>query len=118
MSIDSQTTVANRHDYDTTYTNEWDQDQTALTILTPTSGYCLKVAGVHVSGEATSGQIRVYFPTSGNSLLVAFGGASGVLQADDTMVMKGTTDEPIKITSTFGADKNFFISIDYKEELL
>ena len=116
MSYDSQTNIANRHNFDTTFTAEYDNDQTAGIILTPTAGKRLKVVSIHISGDATSGRCRIYFPTSANTILVAYAGAGGVLAGDDECLLRGKINEPIRCTSTFGAVKRYFIAIDYKEE--
>ena len=86
MSYDSQTNIANRHNLDTTFTAEYDNDQTAGIILTPTAGKRLKVVSIHISGDATSGRCRIYFPTSANTILVAYAGAGGVLAGTGTVV--------------------------------
>jgi hypothetical protein len=115
MAYDSQTAILNRQDFDTTYTNEFDNDQTAANIITPTSGKSLKVVGYYINTEATSGTIRLYFATSANTVGEMYAvnvSATGYVP----LVVTGQRNEPLKITSTLGAGQNYFLSINYKEE--
>ena len=123
MSYDSQTAIKNRHDFDSTFTNEYDGDQTATTIITPTSGYKIKVTSAYISSEdaTTVGQrIKLHFATSGNTVATLFPGAvdnqtSAI--AIDKMLVTGATDEVLKLTANIGADRNYFILVNYKEEI-
>ena len=115
MAVSSLTGIANRHDFDTPFTNEYDKNQTAATIVTPTSGKLLAVKGIYINTEGNSGYIRVYFGTSGNTIHTIYAAAtpaSGYVP----IVISGARNEVIKLTSTVGDDNNYFIHINYKEE--
>lgn len=114
MSLDSQTTIANRHDFDTSYTNEFDNNQTAATIITPTTGKLVHAKGIYINTEGNSGYIRVYFGTSGNSIFTIYAGAtpaSGYVP----LSIEGSVNETIKVTSTVGAGNNYYLLVNYKE---
>ncbi len=122
-NIDSQTYIANRHDFESTFTNEYSEDQTAKTIITPTSTYKLKITGVYISteGATTIGQkIRLYFATSGDTVATFFPSAvasdASTIEIDN-IVVRGDNDEVLKITSDLGANKNYYIAVNYKEEI-
>jgi hypothetical protein len=122
MSLDSLTTIANRHDFSNTFTSEYDRDQTAVTIITPTSGKSLKITGVYITteGATTIGQkIRLYFGTSSDTVVTLFPSAvtnqpSTIITGD--IIVLGAVDEPLKITTDLGDGKNYFISVNYREE--
>lgn len=114
MSYDSQTGIANRHDFDTSYTNEFDTDQTSNTLITPTSGKKLVVKGIYINTEGNSGYIRVYFGTSGNTIFTIYPTAtpaSGYVP----LYIEGTRNELLKITSTVGNSNNYYLLVNYKE---
>ena len=117
MSYRSMTAIDNDRDYDTTFTAEYDTNQTGVTLITPTSGKLLKVVGVYISTESTDGKVRVYFSDDENdatqTVVTAFGDGTGGLI--ETLV-RGDRDAVLKFTSTLGADDNFFILVNYKEE--
>ena len=121
-NLDSLTTIKNNHDFDTTFTNEYTENQTAATIITPTSGKSLKITGVYISteGATTIGQkIRLYFATTGDTVATFFPGAiasqESVIEIDSILV-RGAINETLKITSNLGAGKNYYIAVNYKEE--
>ncbi len=116
MSYDSQTEIANRHDFDISYTNEFDTDQTNLTIITPTLGKRIKVTGIVVSGESVAGYVRFHFIPSNNTIATCYAGAGGVLVGFMPLLVTGAVNESISMTSRYGADMNFFVTINYKEE--
>ena len=108
--IDSQTTIANRQDYDHTSTNEFDNDQTSANLITPTSGKGLEIKGVYVSSEATSGYVRLVL--SGDTVATVYcNSQSGYIPT----YKKGDRNAPLKITSTLGAAKHYFLLVNYKE---
>jgi len=114
MHLESMTTIANRHDFDTSYTNEFDNNQTAATIITPTSGTYASVKGIYINTEGNSGYIRVYFGTSNDSIFTIYAGAtpaSGYVP----MNIDGDVDEVIKVTSTVGNGSNYYLLVNYKE---
>ena len=115
MGLQSQTTLANKHDWDTSYTNEFDNNQTAATIITPTTGTAIEVKVIYINTEGNSGYIRVYFGTSGNTIFTIYASAtpaSGYVPVQ----LDGAVNEPIKITSTAGNGSNYFLLINYKED--
>ena len=115
MAVSSLTGVANRHDFDTSFTNEYDTNKTAATIITPTSGKLAAVKGIYINTEGNSGKIRVYFGTSNNTIHTIFPAAtpaSGYVP----VVISGARNEVIKVTSTVGNGNNYFLQINYKEE--
>ena len=107
----SQTAVLNSQDFDTSLTVEYDQDQTNGTILTPTSGTRLAVKGVYVSSEATSGFVRILIDN--NTICTFFANESPVYVP---VIVKGLRNSALKITSNLGADKNYFVLVNYREE--
>lgn len=114
MGYDSQTAVANRHDFDTSFTNEYDKNQSAATIITPTSGKKLVAKGIYINTEGNSGYIRVYFGTSNNTIFTIYPSAtpaSGYVP----LYIEGSRNETVKITSTVGDDNNYYLLINYKE---
>jgi len=111
----SQTDIANSQDYDTTFTNEYSFDQTNGTILTPTSGKRLAIKGVYVGTTATTGECRLIIADStGTDTVVDFFGNAQVGYIP--VLIKGNRNAPLKVTSTLGADKNYFILVNYREE--
>lgn len=119
MAYDSQTNIENRHDFDTTFTAEFDRDQTGAALITPTSGKLIKVTGVRVSteGATSAGQyVRLHFATSGNTIAKVFCTNAVQNTEADPIVVRGAQNEAVSITSNLGVDKNYFISVNYKEE--
>ena len=115
MGLNSQTTISNKHDWDTSYTNEFDNDQTAATIITPTSGTALNIKGVYINTEGNSGYIRLYMGTSSNTVFTIYAAAtpaSGYVPVQ----INGSRNEVLKITSTVGAASNYFLLVNYKED--
>ena len=122
MSLDSLTTISNRRDFTNTFTSEYDEEQSALTIITPTSGKALKITGVYISteGATTIGQkIRLHFATSGDTVVSLF--PSAVTSAPstiaiDNIIVQGAVDEVLSLTTNLGDGKNYFIAVNYREE--
>jgi len=121
-NLDSLTTIKNNHDFDTTFTNEYDENQTAVTLITPTSGKSLKITGVYISteGATTIGQkIRLYFATSDDTVATIIPAAVSNQASSmvvSPIIVRGAIDETLKITSNLGSGKNYFICINYKQE--
>jgi hypothetical protein len=117
MAFKSQTEIANFHDFTTTFTNEYDRDQNAV-VITPTSGKVPVVTNVYISCEAptAAGQkVRVYWGTSGNTIATLLAPtAGGTFQVK--LKQTGALNETIKVQSTLGLDKNYFVAINYREE--
>ena len=122
MSLDSLTTISNRRDFTNTFTSEYDEDQTALAIITPTSGKALKITGVYVSteGATTIGQkIRLHFATSVDTVASFFPSAvanSPSIVSTGDILVQGAVNEPLSLTTNLGDGKNYFISVNYREE--
>lgn len=118
MAYKPVTEIANYHDFTTTYTNEFDMDQTAVTLIDPTSGSVPTVTHVYISCEAPSaagGKVRIYWGTSGNTIATFLAPtAGGTYQAE--VALTGSRDELILVTSTLGVGKNYFIAINYRED--
>jgi len=105
----SQTEIANNRDYDVTYTTEFDQDQTNANLITTSKKLAIK--GVYVSTEATAGFVRLLI---GNNTVCTFYAniANGYVPVSFT----GASAVPLKVTSNLGADKNYFILVNYRDE--
>ena len=115
----SQTNIANRHDFDTTFTMEYDENQTAVAVITPTDGKKIKVTGVFVSteGATTAGQgIRLYFATSSDTVAKVICTNAVTNVAITPICIEGARNEALSLTSNLGEDKNYFIAINYREE--
>ena len=115
----SQTSIANEHDFDTTFTAEIDANQTDVALITPTSGKLIKVTGIYISteGATSAGQkIRLKFNTSDNTICTFFSTTTPASLPMPDIVVRGARNEVLSITSDLGADKNYFIVVNYKEE--
>ena len=120
--MDSQTTILNRHDFTDTFTSEYDEDQDAKAIITPTSGKLLKITGAYITteGATTIGQkIRLHFATSVDTVASLF--PSAVANSPSTIstgdiLVQGAVDEPLSLTTNLGDGKNYFVSVNYREE--
>ena len=118
-SLDSMTAIENRHDFDATFTTEFNNDTTNFTLVSPTSGKLLKITGIVIStvgAAAASGEINVKFVTSGNTVLTFHPGTSPANLELQPIVVRGVRNEALKVTSTLGAGKDWFIAVNYKEE--
>lgn len=118
MSLDSQTGILNRHDFDKSYTSEFDTNQSGITVITPTSGKFLHIVGAYINSEATSGYVRIYFSDDENdvenTVLKTFA-ATSPTSGYIPIVMNGDRDAVLKIESTLGNGQNYFVLINYKE---
>lgn len=114
MGTNSQTDIANRQDFEISFTSEFDTNQSAATIITPTAGKRLSVKGIYINAEAVSGDIRIYFPTSANTIMKSFA-ANTPCTGYVPLFVEGQRNEVIKMTSNLGADQNYFVLINYKE---
>jgi hypothetical protein len=110
MSYESQTALANRAGFANSFTAEYDNNQTAATVITPASGKKLSIKGVYVGTGATSGKIRLFFQSSGNTVVTLYA-------ADEPgyipLFVEGAVDEPLKMTTSFGADTAYFVLVNY-----
>lgn len=117
--MESLTTIANRHSFSNTFTTEYDEDVTAKTIITPTTGKAITVLSAHLSTEGgTSGgeKVRLYFATSADTIGTIYVTNAVQNTALDNILITGAINEPVKITSNLGVGKNYFISVSYREE--
>jgi len=106
----SLTAIGNAQDFDTTFTNEYEADQTNATILTPTSGTKLAIKGVYIATSATSGELRLII--DGNTISVTY----AVQQPGYVpLYITGLRNSPLKCTAVFGG-VNYFVSVNYREE--
>lgn len=106
----SQTEVVNAQDFDNTFTNEYEGDQTNATILTPTSGTLLAIKGIYLATTATTGKMRLSI--DGNTVATVYANAqSGYVP----LLIKGLRNSPLKITSVLGG-VNYFVLVNYREE--
>lgn len=107
----SQTDLANRSGYETSFTNEYSANQNAA-IITPASGKSIQVKGVYLGSAASSGKVRLYFGTSGNTIATIYA-------ADNTgyipVFLEGARNEAIKCEATTG-DNNYFVAVNYTEK--
>jgi hypothetical protein len=122
MSLDSLTTISNRRDFTNTFTSEYDEEQSARTIITPTAGKSLKITGVYISteGATTIGQkIQLHFATSKDTVATLFPAAvanqSSTIALEDILV-QGAVNEVLSLTTNLGDGKNYFIAVNYREE--
>ena len=120
--VDSPEAIAERHDFDKTFTAEFDNNQTAATLITPTSGKLLKITGVFISTEGATTiaqKIRLYFGTTGDTVVTVFPSAvanQATAVEIKNLLIRGARNEVLKITSNLGVDKNYFVLVNYKEE--
>jgi hypothetical protein len=116
-SIRSLTAIANDRDYTKTHTAEYDTNQSGATLVTPTDGKVLKIAGVFISTESTDGKCRVYFSDDENDTTQT---VVTVFAADSSIyvpcLVRGDRNAVLKFDTTYGADDNFFILVNYDEE--
>lgn len=118
MAYKSLTGIANDHDFDKSLTVEFSENQTANVVLTPTTGRSLSVKGIYVGTEATTGNIRIFFTDDEDDQtntvwrFYAEGGAPGYVP----LKINGDQNATLKVTSTLGAAKKYFILINYKED--
>jgi len=114
--MDSLTTIANRHDTTATFTAEYDENVTAKSVITPTSGKRVLVHGVTLSTEgatAAGAQVRLYFATSADTAATIYITNAVQNTSISPILVSGAVDEPLKLTSTLGAGKNYYFSVNY-----
>ena len=119
MSTDSQTAIANRHDFDKTFTAEYDNNQTGATLITPASGKLLKIVSWFITSDGGSGYVRLYFSDDENDQINTVGmiktGTPSIPHSSQCLI-RGDRDAVLKFDSTLGDSVLFFILINYKEE--
>lgn len=118
MAVSSQTSIANRRDYDTTFTAEYDANQTNHPIITPSTGKRLQVVGLRFSTEkaGSAGQyVKFSFETSVDTLTKIFVGTAPARNVVAACYFVGGVNEPLSLTTTIGAGNNIFVAVNYKE---
>ena len=111
MAIDSLTAMGNRHNFNQpSYTNEFSGNQTALAIITPTTGKKISVKGIYVGTNATTGKARIYFATSANTAATIYAADGGSYVP---LFAEGAVNEALTLTTTFGEPT--FILVNYSE---
>ena len=115
MSIDSPMHIANRHDFNATYTNEFDSNQTNLSIISPTGNNKIKVTGVYIAVEGSANQGFVKLGFSGNTVAKAYIGAGQTLFDFKDILVSGANGEDLKLNSTLGSSQNFLVVVNYKD---
>lgn len=106
----SQTAIANAQDYDTTFTNSYEADQTNATILAPTSGTKLAIKGVYIGSAASSGSARLIID-SNTVVTIFFNAQPGYIPLNIT----GLRNSALKITASSG-QANYYVHVNYREE--
>lgn len=116
MPTDSLTAIANREGFQKSLTVVFDKNQTAGTLLTPTSGKFLQVSGVAVSTESTDGNIRIYFADDEDDNV---DGVAQIYSATNPgylpVIKRGDRNAVLKITTTLGDDDEYFVLVNYTE---
>ncbi len=96
-----------------TFTAEYTSNQTDLDIITPSSGKRISVIGGLTVTTASSGEIRLDFPTSNKPIWRHY--ASKFSEAGAWKLnITGAIDEPVRLNTTTGTEK-VFIMINYRE---
>ena len=96
-----------------TFTAEYTSNQTNNDIITPSSGKRISVIGGLTVTTASSGEIRLDFPTSNKPIWRHY--ASKFSEAGAWKLnLTGQVDEPVRLNTTTGTEK-VFIMINYRE---
>jgi len=116
MTVYSSSDVMSRHEFTNTYTNEFDSNQTNLSIISPTGTRKIKVTGVYISieGTATTGYVRLSFLD--NTVAKVFAG-SGTFFSYNDILINGEQGGSLKLDSSLSPDQNFLVSVNYEEVL-
>jgi len=114
-TYDSQTEIANRHDFRATVSKSYTQSQSQTTFLSPSSGERLIVTGGFITTDTTSGRILIYFRDSGVVIADLYPNNSGQQTFPlETCLFIGREDDPLMVTTTTGAN-NVFVSLNVNE---
>jgi len=96
-----------------TFTAEYTSNQTDQDIITPSSGKKISVIGGLTVTTASSGEIKLDFPTSNKPIWRHY--ASKFSEAGAWKLnLTGAADEPVRLNTTTGSEK-VFIMINYRE---
>ena len=96
-----------------TFTAEYTSNQTNNDIITPSSGKRISVIGGLTVTTASSGEIRLDFPTSNKPIWRHY--ASKFSEAGAWKLnLTGAVNEPVRLNTTTGTEK-VFIMINYRE---
>lgn len=100
-----------------TYTNEWDNDLSGETIISPSSNHRLKISGVYVAMEpgASTGYVRLKLGT--NTVVKVYDISGGNhFYPFPRLKVRGAKNEALKIDSTLGVGVNFTVHVNYEDE--
>lgn len=97
----------------TTFTEEYTDNQTNLTIITPASGKKIDIVGVLIVTDATTGDVLLDFATSGKKVMRLYASAFARVVSFD-MHIEGAVDEVLTLNTTTGAN-NVFVLVNYRE---
>jgi hypothetical protein len=112
--MDNAHTTLSRMSFKKTFTAEYDNDQTAQVVLTPPTGKRIRVSGYMIATDSTTGGVRLFFAAPDEDTVGRLFGASGNSGYVPCLIT-GDRNEPLKITSTLGATKRCFVSVNYTE---
>jgi len=117
MSLDSLTTIANTHDFDNTYTAEFENNVSGITLITPTTGKSLKITGIFYNHEGASaaGNMTALFLGS-NTVAKLHPGTAPGSQNIEPFIVRGARNQALTLTSNLGNGKSYYLAINYKEE--
>ena len=97
-----------------TFTAEYTSNQTNQDIITPSSGRKISIIGGLTCTTASSGEIKLDFPTSNKPIWRHY--ASKFSEAGAWKInITGQVDEPVRLNTTTGTE-NVFLMINYREE--
>jgi len=96
-----------------TFTAEYTSDQTDVDIITPSSGKRISVISGITTTDATSGVIKLDFPTSNKPIWRHYASAVKEVGAWKLNII-GAVNEPVRLNTTTGAN-SVFIVINYRE---
>ena len=90
MAVQASSEVLSRHDFNATYTNEYDSNQTNVSIVSPSSGKKLKIIGGYISleGSATTGYVKLGFLN--NTVIKVFAGSGTFFDFHDILIRHGS----------------------------
>lgn len=95
----------------TTFTAEYSAAQTAVSMITPPSGYKVCVRDVFIRTNGNTGVVEIDFVTSSKLVDRLYAAAQNQSTNTSGHVL-GAVDEPLKITTTTGANK-VFVKVNY-----
>ena len=97
----------------TTFTAEYDEEQSFTAIITPASGKKLDIVGALILTDATTGVARLLFLTSGKIVMPLYASVFARIISDD-MHVEGAIDESLSLYTSTGTN-NVFVLVNYRE---